>query len=113
MICSRWAEDLILYTTKEFGFVKLADAYSTGSSLMPQKKNADSLELIRGINCYSLLVQLVVSDSCVLAGQTWTSSSNTRFSNHPFVLQYFAILLFFTKFYDTVFYINSLLSVVT
>ncbi|OWF44901.1 argininosuccinate lyase-like [Mizuhopecten yessoensis] len=45
---SRWAEDLILYCSKEFGFISLSDAYSTGSSLMPQKKNADSLELIRG-----------------------------------------------------------------
>ncbi|XP_048257049.1 argininosuccinate lyase-like [Haliotis rufescens] len=45
---SRWAEDLILYSTKEFSFVTLSDAYSTGSSLMPQKKNSDSLELIRG-----------------------------------------------------------------
>ncbi|XP_003729478.2 argininosuccinate lyase isoform X1 [Strongylocentrotus purpuratus] len=45
---SKVSEDLILYCSKEFGFVKLADAYSTGSSLMPQKKNADSLELIRG-----------------------------------------------------------------
>lgn len=39
---------MIIYSTAEFGFVKLADAYSSGSSLMPQKKNADSLELIRG-----------------------------------------------------------------
>ncbi|KAB8606246.1 hypothetical protein FH972_025876 [Carpinus fangiana] len=45
---SRWAEDLIIYSTAEFDFVKLADAYSTGSSLMPQKKNPDSLELLRG-----------------------------------------------------------------
>ncbi|ORX43366.1 argininosuccinate lyase [Piromyces finnis] len=45
---SRWAEDLIIYSTAEFNFVVLADAYSTGSSLMPQKKNSDSLELIRG-----------------------------------------------------------------
>ncbi|XP_072164510.1 argininosuccinate lyase-like [Diadema setosum] len=45
---SKVAEDLILYCSKEFGFVQLADAYSTGSSLMPQKKNADSLELMRG-----------------------------------------------------------------
>ncbi|EON62773.1 argininosuccinate lyase [Coniosporium apollinis CBS 100218] len=45
---SRWAEDLIIYSSAEFGFVKLADAYSTGSSLMPQKKNPDSLELLRG-----------------------------------------------------------------
>lgn len=44
---SRMAEDLILYSTKEFNFVQLSDAYSTGSSLMPQKKNPDSLELIR------------------------------------------------------------------
>lgn len=44
---SKMAEDLILYSTKEFSFITLSDAYSTGSSLMPQKKNADSLELIR------------------------------------------------------------------
>ncbi|TKC39141.1 hypothetical protein EI555_001921, partial [Monodon monoceros] len=44
---SRMAEDLILYGTKEFNLVQLSDAYSTGSSLMPQKKNPDSLELIR------------------------------------------------------------------
>jgi argininosuccinate lyase len=48
MHISRWAEDLIIYSTAEFGFVRLADAYSTGSSLMPQKKNPDSLELLRG-----------------------------------------------------------------
>ncbi|KAJ3319127.1 hypothetical protein HDV06_006686 [Boothiomyces sp. JEL0866] len=45
---SRFSEDLINYCTLEFGYVQLADAYSTGSSLMPQKKNPDSLELIRG-----------------------------------------------------------------
>ena len=39
---SRWAEDLIIYFSGEFGFVRLADAYSTGSSLMPQKKNPDA-----------------------------------------------------------------------
>jgi argininosuccinate lyase len=45
---SRLAEDLILYSSREFGFVEIAESYATGSSLMPQKKNADSLELIRG-----------------------------------------------------------------
>lgn len=45
---SRLAEDLIIYSTAEFGFVTLSDAYSTGSSMMPQKKNPDSLELLRG-----------------------------------------------------------------
>ncbi len=44
---SRLAEDLIIYSSREFSFVELDDAYSTGSSIMPQKKNADSLELIR------------------------------------------------------------------
>lgn len=45
---SRLAEDLIIYSTPAMGFVELHDAYATGSSLMPQKKNADTLELIRG-----------------------------------------------------------------
>jgi argininosuccinate lyase len=45
---SRLAEDLILYASQEFGFVEPADSVSSGSSLMPQKKNPDALELIRG-----------------------------------------------------------------
>jgi argininosuccinate lyase len=45
---SRIAEDMILFTSEEFGFLDLADATATGSSLMPQKKNPDPLELVRG-----------------------------------------------------------------
>jgi len=45
---SRLAEELVLWSTSEFGFVELADAYATGSSLMPQKKNPDVPELVRG-----------------------------------------------------------------
>jgi len=45
---SRWAEELILYSTTEFGFVRLPEQFSTGSSAMPQKKNPDALELVRG-----------------------------------------------------------------
>jgi argininosuccinate lyase len=45
---SRIAEEVILWATKEFGFVQLDDAYSTGSSIMPQKKNPDISELARG-----------------------------------------------------------------
>jgi argininosuccinate lyase len=45
---SRLAEDVILYSTSEFGFFELGDAIATGSSLMPQKKNHDSMELVRG-----------------------------------------------------------------
>lgn len=61
---SRLAEDLILYSAPEFGFIELDDAYTTGSSLMPQKKNPDALELVRGktgrviSNLQSLLVTL-------------------------------------------------------
>jgi len=45
---SRWAEEMILFSTQEYGFLSLPEAYSTGSSAMPQKKNADLLELVRG-----------------------------------------------------------------
>jgi argininosuccinate lyase len=45
---SRWAEEMILFCSQEFGFVRLPEAYSTGSSAMPQKKNPDLLELTRG-----------------------------------------------------------------
>jgi argininosuccinate lyase len=45
---SRLAEDLVLFSGEEFGFFELADAVATGSSLMPQKKNPDPLELVRG-----------------------------------------------------------------
>jgi argininosuccinate lyase len=46
---SRLAEDLIVFSTDEFGFVRLPEAYTTGSSLMPQKRNPDGLELARGM----------------------------------------------------------------
>jgi argininosuccinate lyase len=45
---SRFAEEMILFSTREFGFVRLPEAYSTGSSAMPQKQNPDAMELIRG-----------------------------------------------------------------
>ena len=61
---SRMAEDLIIYSSSEFGFLELSDTVTTGSSIMPQKKNPDSLELVRGKtgrvygNLVSLLTQL-------------------------------------------------------
>lgn len=45
---SRWAEEMILFSSQEFGFIRLPEAYSTGSSAMPQKMNPDLLELARG-----------------------------------------------------------------
>ena len=58
---SRLAEDWILYSSEEFGWLELGDAVTSGSSLMPQKKNPDSLELIRGksgrvIGCLTSLI---------------------------------------------------------
>jgi argininosuccinate lyase len=48
MHLSRFCEEIILWSSSEFGFVEIDDAYSTGSSIMPQKKNPDAAELIRG-----------------------------------------------------------------
>jgi len=48
MHLSRLAEDLVLWSSAEFGFIRIGDAYTTGSSLMPQKKNPDVAELVRG-----------------------------------------------------------------
>ena len=45
---SRLAEELVLWSSAEFGFIEMDDAYATGSSIMPQKKNPDVAELVRG-----------------------------------------------------------------
>lgn len=60
---SRLSEEIIIWNTQEFAFVRLDDAYSTGSSIMPQKKNPDFAELIRGKSgrVYGNLVQLLVT----------------------------------------------------
>jgi len=61
MHLSRMAEELVLWSTKEFGFVHISDAYTTGSSIMPQKKNPDMAELVRGKTgrVYGSLVNLL------------------------------------------------------
>ncbi|MFN4320331.1 MAG: argininosuccinate lyase, partial [Aquificaceae bacterium] len=63
MHLSRLAEDLILWSTEEFGFVELPDRLCTGSSIMPQKKNPDVLELIRGKTgrLYGNLISLITT----------------------------------------------------
>jgi argininosuccinate lyase len=63
---SRLADALILFTTAEFGFIELSDAFSTGSSLMPQKKNPDPLELARGKS--GTLIGLLTGLLAVLKG---------------------------------------------
>jgi argininosuccinate lyase len=64
--CSRMADALILFSTAEFGFVELDDAFATGSSLMPQKKNPDLLELARGKS--GTLIGLLTGLLAVLKG---------------------------------------------
>ena len=61
MWLSRWAEQWIIYMTAEFGMLTIGDAYTTGSSMMPQKRNPDMLELIRGRcgNVYGHLMALL------------------------------------------------------
>ena len=61
MTMSRWAEQWIIYMSTEFGFVQIGDAFTTGSSMMPQKRNPDMLELIRGRcgNVYGSLMSLL------------------------------------------------------
>ncbi|POZ88049.1 MULTISPECIES: argininosuccinate lyase [Petrotoga] len=64
MHLSRFSEEIVIWSTQEFNFVELSDKYSTGSSIMPQKKNPDSSELIRGKtgrvygNLFSLLTTM-------------------------------------------------------
>ena len=60
---SRLCEEIVLWSSSEFGFITLSDSYSTGSSIMPQKKNPDFAELIRGKSgrVYGNLVQLLVT----------------------------------------------------
>lgn len=63
---SRLAADLVAWSASEYGFVELADAFATGSSIMPQKKNPDSLELLRGKA--GRLIGNLVTLLCVLKG---------------------------------------------
>lgn len=63
---SRLAEDLIIYSSQEFGFVRFSDQFSTGSSLMPQKRNPDGLELVRG--SAGLMLGTSMAFSCILKG---------------------------------------------
>ena len=63
MHLSRLSEELVLWTSHEFGFVRLSDGFCTGSSIMPQKRNPDCAELIRG-KCgrvYGSLISLLTT----------------------------------------------------
>ncbi len=79
---SRLAEDLVLYSSSEFGFIELADEYSTGSSLMPQKKNPDSMELLRGKS--GRLIGNLVTLLTVLKGTPLAYNKDMQEDKEPF-----------------------------
>jgi argininosuccinate lyase len=82
MHCSRLATDLTLWATSEFGFVEFADAFATGSSIMPQKKNPDVAELIRGKTgrLYGNLMAVLT----VMKGLPLTYNSDMQEDKEPF-----------------------------
>ena len=83
---SRFAEDLIVYSSLQFGMVAISDAYSTGSSLMPQKKNPDALELLRGKAgrmLGNLTATLAVLKVCVCVGEQGGAPGRTHWTHTP------------------------------
>ena len=81
MHLSRLSEDLIIWSTKEFSFVELDDAFATGSSLMPHKKNPDVLELIRGYT--SVLYGNLVSGLTMMKGLPLTYNRDMQLDKPP------------------------------
>ena len=78
---SRWAEEFFLFSTTEYGFVVLPDAFSTGSSAMPQKKNPDALELVRGKT--GRVVGSAVALTLVLKGLPLAYNKDLQESQEP------------------------------
>jgi argininosuccinate lyase len=81
MHLSRFCEDLIIWSSGEFGFVEISDAYTTGSSIMPQKKNPDVAELVRGktARVYGNLVRILT----VLKGLPMTYNRDLQEDKEP------------------------------
>lgn len=73
---SRFAEDFIIYSSQEFGFVECSDSFATGSSMMPQKKNPDALELIRGKT--GKIIGLTTSMSTIMKGLPLTYNKDMQ-----------------------------------
>jgi argininosuccinate lyase len=76
MHLSRLAEELVLWTTPQFGFVRLSDAFSTGSSIMPQKRNPDAAELVRAKT--GLLTGALVGLTMVMKGLPLTYAKDMQ-----------------------------------
>lgn len=81
MHLSRVAEDLVIWATREFAFVEIDDAYCTGSSLMPQKKNPDVLELVRGYA--GRLYGNLISELVMMKGLPLTYNRDMQLDKEP------------------------------
>lgn len=90
---SRFAEDLIVYSSNQFGYVQCSDAYATGSSLMPQKKNPDALELIRGKAGRMLVRCAQVGRSSVLVCNFYRTQLGSRIGS-TFLCSFLSLLSF-------------------
>jgi len=82
MHLSRFADEIVLWSSQQFGFIELPDAFATGSSMMPQKKNPDVGELIRGKTgrLYGNLVNLL--SPCTLKSEMIHPRGNFSFTDH-------------------------------
>ncbi len=80
---SRLAEDWVLWSSQEFGFLELSDAFATGSSLMPQKKNPDGLELMRGLS--GRLTGALMSTLAIVKGLPLTYNRDLQWGTQPLV----------------------------
>jgi argininosuccinate lyase len=91
MHLSRLAEDLIIWSTNEFGFVEIDEAFCTGSSLMPQKKNPDVLELVRGYagRLYGNLISVLT----MMKGLPLTYNRDMQLDKEPLFNSFEIVLL--------------------
>jgi argininosuccinate lyase len=102
MHLSRLSEDLIIYSTKEFSFITLSDEFTTGSSIMPQKKNPDMLELIRG-KCGSIYGRLMAL-LAILKGLPLSYNRDLQEDKKPLfdtIKEYTQTLIVIKKLIDT------------
>jgi argininosuccinate lyase len=81
MHISRLCEDLVLWSSREFGFIEIGDEYCTGSSLMPQKKNPDALELMRG--SAGILYGNLISVLVILKGLPLSYNRDMQWDKEP------------------------------
>ena len=91
MHLSRFAEELVLWSSAQFGFIALSDRFSTGSSIMPQKRNPDAAELVRGKN--GRIVGALISLLTMMKGLALTYSKDMQEDKEPLFDAYDSLAL--------------------